>query len=105
MEHLAAVALALRVLQSPMQTAGMAEMVLPQASLERRSLTLVVEVALVMRLLAEVQTAQAERAVVVLAIKMPLALRVLQISGVAVGAVVVLVGLRFKVAATAAPVS
>ena len=102
MEHLAGAVLALRVLQSPMQTAGMAGMVLPQASPERRSLTLVAEVALVMRLLAEVQTAQAERAVVVLAIKMPLALRVLQISGVAVGAGVVLVGLRFKMAATVA---
>lgn len=93
-----AAALARLVLQSPMQMAEMAGMALLQASLEHLSLTLVVGVALVMHLLAEVQTAQAERVVVVLAIKMPLVLLVLQILEVVVAAAVVIAEVLLKMA-------
>jgi hypothetical protein len=99
-EHLVAAALARLVLQSPMQTAGMAGMALLQASLEHLSPMLVEVVALVMQMLAEVQMAQAERVVVVVAIKMPLVLLVLQILEVVVVAAVVIAEVRFKVAAT-----
>ena len=88
MEHLAVAVLALRGLQSPLQTAATAGMALPQASLEHRSLTLAGVAALVMRLLAEVQTAQAEQAGEVMATIPLLALMEPQILAAVVAVVV-----------------